>query len=167
LLVMLKAIAAEGSQVHRGSTAAAVRAIRHFSKYIGTGLVAAAVNTFAVYAMLLMLAVVLAPHTYGLVAMTAALLGIPVTLLIPAMRQIIIRDVGKVVRAGGAPNQLTAGLRRYLWTCLPLTLVGIAVAWVLGPMLVVPVLGAQWAEAAPFVRPLAVAAGAQLIVSPL
>ncbi len=128
------------------------------------GMGAALVNPLAAFALLATLAAVSDSESYGIIAMTAGFTGIPVTLLAPAGRQILQRELARHVGDG---REVLAALTRYLMQWLPLSLAVALFGWIVGPWIIPPLLGEQWRASADYIGPLAVVAAIQLWLSPV
>jgi O-antigen/teichoic acid export membrane protein len=129
---------------------------------LGAG--AALVNPIASFALLTALAVATEPRTFGIVAMTAAFTGIPVTLLIPSARHLLQQEYSASRDLTGMSPE--ARLMQHLKQWFPLSCLVVVVGIALGPRVLPGLLGEGWSETSDYVGLLSLASAVQLWVAP-
>lgn len=153
------------SGITRGwSLAGLAGQLRTRRQFIGVAVPSAVVNAIAVNVQLLALAAVLPREAYGHMAVTAGLAGVPVTLLVPAFRQLVMRDLGMAVRVRGSVREAVGAAGRRAAPLVILVAVGGAL---IGPLALPFLLGQAWSDTAKYVVPLSLSAAIQLFVAPM
>ena len=141
------------------------RRLYRLRRGVAVGIVAALANPLAVFALLGALAIVTDAGTFGVIAVTAGFTGIPVILLAPASRQILQRGLSRQI--SGRDLALSSVLTQHLLQWLPLAVAIAMIGWVLGPLVMPPLLGEGWLASASYIGPLTLVGAIQLCLSPI